>query len=106
MQRRVSNGPLRWLDVGRAAETLRVRDARERKVFGENVKFLERPIKEIDLLVQRRVAFGGERIGEIDESGDNSVAVDGFAFRKCTDLVPSDQARGRQQDEDPDKRGD
>ena len=105
MQRRVSNDSLRWLDVGRAAETLRVPDARERGLR-QNVKFLERPIKEIDLLVQRRVAFDGERIGEIDESGDNSVAVDGFAFRKCTDLVPSDQARGRQQDEDPDKRGD
>ena len=82
------------------------RDARERKVFEQNVKFLERPIKEIDLLVQRRVAFGGERNGEIDESGDNSVAINGIAFRKCTDLVPSDQARDRQQDEDPDKRGD
>jgi hypothetical protein len=44
--------------------------------------------------------------GDTKESGDNSVAVDGFAFRKGTDLVPSDQSRGRQQDEDPDKRGD
>ena len=65
MERRVSNDSLRCLDVGRAAETLRVRDARECKVFGENVKFLERPIKEIDLLVQCRVTFGRQGIGEI-----------------------------------------